>query len=147
MTTDIEPGDLIRTGYSGEVKVAENGGRFETIQVIAKGPGWVRHDGSSVNPVPGASCEIYGGADPGRSSHIMTSERWTWPLVQFYRVTSPAVPAPVEAPELSGLRAENARLREAAEGVISWWNMDGALATCRDALEPLRAALKEGGGE
>ena len=47
--------------------------------------------------------------------------------------------------EITRLRAENARLREAAEGVISWWNMDGALATCRDALEPLRAALKEGG--
>jgi hypothetical protein len=93
--TDIEPGDLIRAGYSGAVKVAENGGRFETIQVIAKGPGWVRHDGSSVNPVPGAEVSAFGDGVDRRPVH---SGGLVWAGIQFYRVTREA-PSQPPAPQ------------------------------------------------
>jgi hypothetical protein len=47
------------------------------------------------------------------------------------------------AAELTRLSAENARLREAGQAVVDWWDDDvGALP-----FDALRAALKEGGGE
>jgi hypothetical protein len=51
------------------------------------------------------------------------------------------------AAEITLLRAENARLREAGQAVISWWDQDGVLGAAYDVLQALRAALKEGGGE
>ncbi len=49
-----------------------------------------------------------------------------------------------EAPiVITRLRAENARLREAGQAVVDWWDGDvGALP-----FDAIRAALKEGGGE
>ncbi len=95
MTTDIEPGDLIRE-RDGRVSISEHAVElgFAGWRLIAKGPGWIKHDGSSVNPVPGAECEVLSG--PSLCSK-KPSETWTWPDVKFYRVTREA-PAPVEAP-------------------------------------------------
>ena len=68
----IEPGDLIRH-KSGVVEVSQTwqGGSEPVWTIIAKGPGWVRHDGSSVNPVPGARCQVLSG--PNLSSKMRTS--------------------------------------------------------------------------
>ena len=90
--TDIEPGDLIRLP-SGGVFVAEfSRPDQKRATLIAKGPGWTRHDGSSVNPVPGDSCEIYVAEDDAYVA-ALPSQHWQWGGVGFYRVTKPA-PAP-----------------------------------------------------
>jgi hypothetical protein len=93
--SDIEPGDLIRK-KDGRVSISEHAVEFGFAgwKLIAKGPGWVSHDGSSVNPVPGAECEAYYHDDGWVPC---SSSVWPWAIVQFYRVTK-AVPAPVEAP-------------------------------------------------
>ncbi len=51
-----------------------------------------------------------------------------------------------DAAELSGLRAENARLREAGQAVVECYSMFDKQGL-RKAYAALRAALKEGGGE
>jgi len=57
MTDTVMTGDLCRDWYDRDVRVAECDCACCTL--IAKGPGWTRHDGSYVNPVPGAECEVY----------------------------------------------------------------------------------------
>ncbi|NBW22204.1 MAG: hypothetical protein EBR82_81060, partial [Caulobacteraceae bacterium] len=80
MTTDtVKIGDLCRDWYDKEVRVAEQD--CACCALIAKGPGWTRHDGSSVNPVPGAECMVdaIDGGSEGRPS-----EGWLWRGVRFY---------------------------------------------------------------
>jgi len=48
---------------------------------------------------------------------------------------------------ITRLRAENARLREAGQAVVGWWDMTPSMSSAHDTIEALRAALKEGGGE
>ncbi len=94
MTTDtVMIGDLCRDWYDKEVRVAEQDCACCTL--IAKGPGWTRHDGSSVNPVPGTECVVHGDMlwHTGKPSHT-----WAWDAVQFYRVTK-AAPSQPPAPQ------------------------------------------------
>jgi hypothetical protein len=91
----IEPGDLIRWG-DGDVAVALLPRAAEPWTLIAKGPGWTRHDGSSFNPVPGAICRVY--ALNILSHYQAPSVSWAWDAVQFYRVTREA-PSQPPAPQ------------------------------------------------
>lgn len=95
MSEQIEPGDLIRRD-DGSISVAKFHRPNSNRQIIAKGPGWTRHDGSSVNPVPGAVCEIFGSAEAVVSPE--QSEVWVWPKIKFYRVTK-AAPSQPPAPQ------------------------------------------------
>jgi hypothetical protein len=96
MTDTVMTGDLCRDWYDRDVRVAEQDCRC--CDLIAKGPGWVRHDGSSVNPVPGAEVSAFG---PGLDPRPATSDCFEWSGVQFYRVTGPVKipdPAPSQPP-------------------------------------------------
>jgi len=94
--TDIEPEDLIRD-HDGEIVVSQFDWSVESpFTLIAKGPGWTRHDGSSVNPVPGSECEVRGSL--GEHYQPDDSDQWAWSLVQFYRVTREA-PSQPPAPQ------------------------------------------------
>lgn len=54
-----------------------------------------------------------------------------------------------DAAELTRLRAENTALREAGQAVVEAWEDDDdvLMTAVDDAVDTLRAALKEGGGE
>lgn len=93
MSEQIEPGDLIRWGDE-TVSVALLPRAADPWTLIAKGPGWTRHDGSSVNPVPGAECQVCSTGLPGKSS--LPSGCWDWSAVQFYRVTHAVIPSQEE---------------------------------------------------
>lgn len=90
--SEIEPGDLIRDCRDKSVRIAEEA--LLCCTLLAKGPGWTRHDGSSVNPVPGAICQTFCGGN--LAGIIGRSEIWHWPIVQFYRVTREAIPSQEE---------------------------------------------------
>jgi hypothetical protein len=90
-TIAAKAGDLIRFRLNGQIEVAKPVTLYpnHSWDLIAKGPGWTRHDGSSVNPVPGVECEAFNGAVV---APVLSSEHWHWPSIQFYRVTKPAKP-------------------------------------------------------
>ncbi len=51
--------------------------------LIDKGPGWVRHDGSPLNPVRGKRCQVLNGA---KITPVKSSDTWKWDYVEFYNV-------------------------------------------------------------
>jgi hypothetical protein len=87
---DIRAGDLYRTfslGGSHKVGIADHDdySMYDDVKLLAKGPGWVEHDGSVVCPVPGTMTQVYSGdyvLDP------VSSENWNWEFVKFYKVTA-----------------------------------------------------------
>lgn len=87
MTQEIEPGDLIRYPTGGIAVCIMHGLTASTI--IAKGPGWTQHDGSSVNPVPGATVSLVlrGFIRP---SEPLEADGRQWDMVAFYRVICPS---------------------------------------------------------
>ena len=91
MTQEIEPGDLIRLDNDIRVAVLTHN-TSSPWSLIAKGPGWQKHDGSSVNPVPGALVQVYWSGSCGRSNSL--SDAWPWERVEFYRVTREAPSRP-----------------------------------------------------
>jgi hypothetical protein len=95
MNDTIEPGDLVRGRLSGKLYVSEPGAGPGLLEMVAKGPGWVEHGGSSVNPVPGARCQVYGARF---NVCDYPSQVWPWEAVQFYRVTK-AAPSQPPAPQ------------------------------------------------
>ena len=99
MTQEIEPGDLTRDP-EGHVSVADHMAYYlEPRQLIAKGPGWTRHDGSSVNPVPGAMVEVMSRIhEAARPGPALPSDDELWSGIAFYRVTTPA-PSHPPAPQ------------------------------------------------
>jgi hypothetical protein len=97
MTDTIEPGDLIRHPVSGITVAKFPHCEPERRTLIAKGPGWTRHDGSSVNPVPGMVCQVHGAVER-RTYQELPSDEWTWSAIQFYRVTE-AAPSQSPAPQ------------------------------------------------
>lgn len=102
MTDTIEPGDLIRHKANDTIHVFQPfqgmALRPEKWSVIAKGSPdapWIKHDGSSVNPVPGADIEYVWCGPVERSK----ADWVNWGVIGFYRVTKaapsqPPVPQP-----------------------------------------------------
>jgi hypothetical protein len=91
----IEPGDLMRNGL-GYLQVAQAGASYaEPIKLVARGPGWIKHDGSFDHPVPGAICEVSDDDGCIRSTARKAGEGAP---IHFYRVTTPA-PSQPPAPQ------------------------------------------------
>ena len=112
----IEPGDLIRDAHDNSTDIAVvDGLEAPDFTLIAKGPGWKRHDGSSVNPVPGAVVEKYG--EVSRAVGTTEADTLNWPRVLFYRVTTPA-PSQPPAPQPGWVATVELRFYEDQCGMV-----------------------------